>query len=163
MTIAVRAMTEADLPRLVAWFREPHVFRWWRETPDLDAVCAKYAPRIAGIERVHMLIVSELAQPVGFAQWYEWNASEDRAYYAIDADELGFDYTLGEPTAIGRGVGTALVARLLELLRERYAIGTRVSVTPHADNTASRRILEKNGFAYVDTVARGDAHYRCAL
>ncbi|HEX4453262.1 MAG TPA: GNAT family N-acetyltransferase [Kofleriaceae bacterium] len=163
MTIAVRAMTEADLPRLVAWFREPHVFRWWRETPDLDAVRAKYLPRLAGIELVHMLIVTEREQSVGFAQWYEWNSSEDRGYYTIESDELGFDYTLGEPTAIGRGVGTALVTRLLDLLRERYALGTRVSVTPHADNAASRRILEKNGFAYVETVARGDAHYRRAL
>jgi RimJ/RimL family protein N-acetyltransferase len=133
MTVTVRAMTEADLPRLVAWFREPHVFKWWRTTPDLDAVRAKYLPRIEGRELVHMLIVSEL------------------------------DHPFGEPTAIGRSLGTALVARLLELLRERYALGTRVSVTPHADNGPSRRILENNGFVYVETVARGDAHYRRAL
>jgi hypothetical protein len=82
MTIAVRAMTEADLARLVAWFREPHVFRWWRETPYLDAVRAKYLPRFAGIELVHMLIVTERAQPVGFAQWYEWNSSEAAAMVA---------------------------------------------------------------------------------
>ncbi|HEY1812830.1 MAG TPA: GNAT family N-acetyltransferase [Kofleriaceae bacterium] len=163
MTLALRVMTEVDLPQLVAWFREPHVHQWWRETPDLDAVRAKYLPRLRGVELVNMLIVTEHERSIGFAQWYEWRSSEDLAYYAVDVDELGIDYTIGEPTAIGRGVGTELVARLLDLLRSHYVLGTRVSVTPHASNAASRRILEKNDFAYVETVARGDAHYRRAL
>jgi aminoglycoside 6'-N-acetyltransferase len=163
VSVGLRAMAEADLPRLVAWFREPHVLRWWRDALELDEVRAKYLPRLTGVEPVHMLIVSERERPIGFAQWYGWDTDEDRSYYAVEPGEAGFDYTIGEPNAIGRGIGTELVARLLELLREHYELGTLVSVTPHAENLASRRILENNGFALVAIVARGDAHYRRAL
>lgn len=160
-------MIEADLPRLVAWFREPHVLRWWYVALDLEQTRAKYMPRIAGTEPVHMLIASEDTAPIGFAQWYGWDGDEDRAQYpTIGPGDLGIDYTIGEPSAIGRGLGTELVAGLLDLLRAKYAAGTPVSVTPNADNPASRRILERNGFAFValaEFAGAAMAHYRRAL
>jgi RimJ/RimL family protein N-acetyltransferase len=99
-----------------------------------------------------MLIVEADAVPVGLAQWYRWDDyTEDRDNYRIGAGELGLDYAIGEPSTFGRGVGTSMVARLLDLLRAETAPGTPVTVTPEAANSASRRVLEKNGFVHSAT------------
>ena len=145
-------MTEADLPSVVEWLAQPHVHRWWHLDYDLAAATKKYGPRLRGEEPTHMLIVESDAAPVGLAQWYRWDDyTEDRDNYRIGDGELGLDYAIGEPSTVGRGVGTIMIARLLDLLRAEAASGTPVTVTPEAANVASRRILEKNGFAHTAT------------
>jgi aminoglycoside 6'-N-acetyltransferase len=144
-------MTEDDLPLVVEWLARPHVDRWWHEAFDLAEVRAKYLPRLAGDEPTFMLTVLLDGAPIGLAQWYRWDDwAEDRDNYRIGAGEFGIDYAIGEPSACGRGVGTAMIGKLLDLLRADHAGSAPVTVTPEADNTASRRILEKNGFALVD-------------
>lgn len=145
-------MSEADLPDVGHWLAEPHVRRWWYIDHDLAAVAAKYGPRLRGEEATHMLIVEADNVAVGLAQWYGWDDYvEDRENYRIGPGELGIDYLIGSSAACGRGLGTAMVAELLELMRNSAAVGTPVSVTPEAANLASRRILEKNGFLHVAT------------
>jgi aminoglycoside 6'-N-acetyltransferase len=145
-------MTDADLPHVVEWLAQPHVHLWWRLDYDLPAATKKYGPRLRGEEPTHMLIVESDALPIGLAQWYRWDDyADDRDNYRIGAGELGFDYAIGAPAECGRGVGTIMIARLLDLLRTKAAPGTAVTVTPEAANTASRRILEKNGFAHTAT------------
>ena len=151
MAVTLRDMDEDDLPLLVHWLAQPHVVRWWYETPTLDQARAKYLPRLAGADSTHMLIVVGDGVPIGLAQWYEWDEEPaDRDNNRVGPGELGVDYTIGELGACYRGLGTEMVARLLELLRERYPAGTPVSVTPEAANLPSRRILEKNGFELVE-------------
>jgi len=151
MTLDLRAMTEGDLPLLVDWFRHPHVSQWWKSTPDLAQTRAKYLPRLRGEQPTRMITVLEDGAPVGLAQWYRWDDyAEDRDNYRIGRGELGIDYLIGDPPTCYRGLGTQLVDRLLGLLRSRFPAGTLVSVTPEADNTPSRRVLEKNGFTLVD-------------
>jgi aminoglycoside 6'-N-acetyltransferase len=151
MTVSLRPMVEDDLPLLVSWFRQPHVYRWWRRTPDLEQTRAKYLPRIRGEQPTEMITVLHDDAPIGLAQWYRWDAhAEDRDDYRIGRGELGIDYTIGDPAACCRGLGTQMIDRLLDLLRSRFPAGTPVSVTPEADNTPSRRVLEKNGFTLVD-------------
>jgi aminoglycoside 6'-N-acetyltransferase len=145
-------MTDADLPIVVDWLAQPHVHRWWHLGYDLAAVTKKYGPRLRGEDPTHMLIVESDAAPVGLAQWYRWDDyTEDRDNYRIGKGELGFDYAIGEPSTVGRGVGTIMIARLLDLLRDVAAPGMPVTVTPEAANTASRRVLEKNGFVHTAT------------
>ena len=59
--------------------------------------------------------------------------------------EAGIDYAIGDPTAVGHGIGTELVAALVyEVCRCTAPVG--LLVAPDATNTASRRVLEKNAF-----------------
>ena len=62
--------------------------------------------------------------------------------------EAGIDYAIGDPTAVGHGIGTGLVAALVhEVHRRAGPVG--LLVAPDATNTASRRVLEKNDFRLV--------------
>jgi RimJ/RimL family protein N-acetyltransferase len=151
MAISLRDMAEDDLPLVVEWMARPHVDRWWHEVFDLDAMRAKYLPRLAGVEPTFMLTVLADGVPIGLAQWYRWDDyAEDRDNYRIGVGELGIDYAIGELSACGHGAGTAMVGLLVELLGALDGGAVAVAVTPEAANSASRRILEKNGFALVD-------------
>jgi RimJ/RimL family protein N-acetyltransferase len=58
------------------------------------------------------------------------------------------DYAIGDPAWIGRGTGTELIAVLVTEIR-RHHPSAGMLVGPDAANTASRRVLEKNGFELV--------------
>jgi RimJ/RimL family protein N-acetyltransferase len=62
--------------------------------------------------------------------------------------EVGIDYAIGDPAWVGRGAGIALVAALVAEARS-HCPGAGVLVAAAAANAASRRVLEKNGFALV--------------
>jgi aminoglycoside 6'-N-acetyltransferase len=143
-------MTEADLPVVEAWLRRPHVAHWWAPDTPEESI-AKYRERVRPGARpaTHMLMVIVDNAPVGWCQWYLW------ADYAADAEaigardgEIGIDYAIGDLARIGRGVGTTLIATLVTEVRSRHP-GAGIPTTPEAANTASRRVLEKNGFDLV--------------
>lgn len=145
--LSLRLMTVDDLPAVGAWLRLPHVARWW--PPDAAEEIAKYRRRINGTRPTIMLMVTWSGDPIGWCQRYRW-ADYPTEAAAIDAceGEVGIDYAIGDPAWAGRGVGTKLIAALVAEVR-RYHPGAAIRTTPEAANTASRRVLEKNGFELV--------------
>ncbi len=96
-----------------------------------------------------MLIVTWEGNPIGWCQWYRW-ADYPAEAAAMDArdGEIGIDYAIGDPAWIGRGAGTQMVAALVAEGRRLHP-GVGILTAPAAANTASRRVLEKNGFELV--------------
>lgn len=148
--IRLRAMTTADLPLMCRWLSAAHVHQWWHDSAEPAAVSAHYLPDIEGTEPSHPLIVEVPAGPIGFGQWYRWADYPDYGSQ-LDAgpDEAGLDYLIGEPEYCGRGLGTRLIAQLIRHIREQDPTVGGVVVDPEAANTASRRVLEKNGLRLV--------------
>ena len=142
-------MSEADLPTVAGWLAEPHVARWWIPDTTAEVQLDKYRERINGSGATTMLIASVEGRPVGWAQWYHW-ADHPAPAHAMQArdGEAGIDYAIGDPTAVGHGLGTDLVAALVHEVR-RCTGPARLLVAPDATNTASRRALEKNSFQLV--------------
>lgn len=82
-------------------------------------------------------------------QWYRWaNYPAEAAGMGARDSEIGIDYAIGNPAWTGRGVGTLLVAALVAEARRRHP-GVGILTSADAANTASRRVLEKNGFHLV--------------
>jgi ribosomal-protein-alanine N-acetyltransferase len=65
-----------------------------------------------------------------------------------DAGEVEIGYGLAGPSR-GRGLGGRTVAALVEELRLHHGV-RRIVAYVVADNLASRRALERNGFALVE-------------
>jgi GNAT superfamily N-acetyltransferase len=83
---------------------------------------------------------------IGWCQWYRCEVDHDwAADVGAAPGDIGVDYAIGEPTCVGRGLGTLLVAALVTLVRAEHPDVAFVS-DPDAANAASRRVLEKNGF-----------------
>ena len=149
--IALRPMTQSDLPALEAWLTQPHVARWWTPDTTAEAELARYRERVngAGDLATIMLTVVRNDLPIGWCQWYRWANYPDEAV-AMEAfdHEVGIDYAIGDPSSVNRGVGTELIAALISEVR-RANPGCGLLVAPDAANAASRRVLEKNGFELV--------------
>ena len=149
--ISLSPMTEQDLPAVEAWLRLPHVARWWTPDTTPEEQIAKYRRRISREtgQATIMLTVRWDGVPIGWCQWYRW-ADYPADAAALDArdGEAGIDYAIGDPAWVGRGVGTKLIAALVAEVRRRHP-GAGILTEPDAANTASRRVLEKNGFGLV--------------
>ncbi|MEO8889123.1 MAG: GNAT family N-acetyltransferase [Jatrophihabitantaceae bacterium] len=146
MNLTLCPMADADLPVVAAWLLAPHVARWWTEDPAQEI--AGYARCIRGEEPTQARMVHLDGWAVGWCQWYRW-ADYPAGEYGAGPQDVGLDYAIGEAPLVGRGVGTAMIAALVaEVGRERPHAPLLVSVD--AENTASRRVLEKNGFALVE-------------
>jgi aminoglycoside 6'-N-acetyltransferase len=153
-----------DLELVAGWLLEPHVARWY-STRDADNELGQIRRGVLGEVPTHLLIVEEGGRPIGWCQWYLLGESPD---YANDVGarrgDAGIDYAVGDVTRVGCGVGTLLIALLIELVRDHHR-GAGIVVDPDARNVASRRILEKNGFSLVDVrvVPTGEADAPMAI
>jgi aminoglycoside 6'-N-acetyltransferase len=149
--MALRPMATSDLPALEAWLVQPHVARWWTADTTAEAELAQYRDRVNGQGDLAtiMLTVMRNDLPISWCQWYRWDDYPDEAQ-AMEAlpREVGIDYAIGDPSSIGHGVGTELIAALIAEVRRAHP-GCGLLVAPDAANTASRRVLEKNGFELV--------------
>ncbi len=144
-------MTDADLSDVESWLHEPHVERWWVPDTTVAAEVEEYRRRVVGEgdTATVMLVITEDGAPIGWCQWYRWDAYPDEAEaMGALAREVGIDYAIGEPGAVGRGLGTEMVAALVAEVRRQHR-GAGVLVDPDAANRASRRVLERNGFDLV--------------
>lgn len=146
--VALQPMTLADLAKVSAWLREPHVARWWTPESTAETELEKLRERLAegAGSATRLCMVLKDGDPAGWCQWYRWGDYPDEAR-AVDAriGEVGADYAIGVPGLLGRGVGTAMIAALIAEVR-RHHPGAGMVVAPEAANIPSRRILEKNGF-----------------
>lgn len=147
--VELRPLAAADLPLIERWLNEPHIARWWLTAStvaqEIDAIRAY----LAGAP-MEVLVAERDATPVGWCQWYRWHEDPDEAAeLGVEPGDVGIDYGIGEPTAVGHGVGTAMITALVRRVRH-LAPGAAIVVEPDAENVASRRVLEKNGFELVD-------------
>ena len=140
-----------DLPAVRRWLREPHVAHWWTPETTAEAEVAKIRRRVeAAGSATTMCSVEVDGRPVGWCQWYGWDDYPDEAAASgARTGEVGADYAIGNRDQIGRGVGTAMIARLVAVVRAHHP-GAGLLIAPDAANAPSRRVLEKNGFSLVE-------------
>jgi RimJ/RimL family protein N-acetyltransferase len=147
--LELRPMHLGDLTLVERWLGEPHVARWFLAGSSLEAELSDIRQSLSG-DQVHMLLVVRDGQPVGWCQWYPCDV--DPAWAAdMDAepDDVGVDYAIGERTHVGSGIGTELIAALVARVRA-VRPDSGIVADPEAENLASRRVLEKNGFELMD-------------
>src|SRR4051812_12041208 len=113
--IAFRPLTRADFSLLQAWFAEPHIARWWRESCDPRDIEAKYGPRVEGAEPTHVFIVELGRAPVGWIQWYRWSDYPEHATQLGAApNSAGIDLAIGDSRWLGRGLGPVLIRTFVD-------------------------------------------------
>lgn len=153
--IELRPMTRTDLGLVASWLSEPHVSRWWLGDTTAEAELAEITERViaSGDRATQMLTICESqsqdhgdAAPIGWCQWYPYDAyPDDAAALGAQVGDCGLDYAIGDPAAVGRGLGTQMIAALIAEIRRQHP-GCGLIVDPDARNVASRRVLEHNGF-----------------
>jgi aminoglycoside 6'-N-acetyltransferase len=172
--LALRTMRddEHDYRLIVRWRAQPHVHEWWDPddpAPDLDTVRAHYGPRVRGEEPTTACVIELDAAPIGYLQFYRWRAWPEAAETlgaGTDEGAFGIDLFIGEPSVIGRGVGTRVVSLACAYLEREHGASAVVLAT-ETTNHRAQRAYEKAGFAKVrrvlDTDTRGGERVWCWL
>jgi aminoglycoside 6'-N-acetyltransferase len=147
--IELRSLVTSDLALIDGWLREPHVSQWYLVGSSAEDEMHDLRASLGGAQPTYLLLAMEDGRPVGWCQWY---CCADYPDWAADVGagpgDIGIDYAIGDPARIGRGLGSDLIAALVRQVRGEYP-AAGVIAGPEAANTASRRVLEKNGFALV--------------
>jgi aminoglycoside 6'-N-acetyltransferase len=130
----------AHAPLLARWLAQPHVRAWWGE-PEA-------ALRETRIEGLAQALVAADGRPVGYLRWQRASREELDALGLVDVPtgSVDLDILLGEPDALGRGVGSAALALLVERLRADPAVPA-VGMSASVRNGRAIRAYEKAGFA----------------
>jgi aminoglycoside 6'-N-acetyltransferase len=153
MDLTFRALDRADLPRLGQWIAASHVQPWWREPADPASVEAAYGPAIDGPDPTELFVVQLDGRPIGFIQRCllrdnsDYGEALSRA--GTDPDAATIDYLIGDPTLVGQGLGTQLIATFVADTWVRHPDVDSIVVAVQQDNVASWRVLEKSGFRRV--------------
>jgi aminoglycoside 6'-N-acetyltransferase len=149
-----RRVTGDDLGLLRDWLARPHVRRWWNHDTSAAAVERDFGPAARGQEPSEDLLVSLDGRPFGLVQRcrlidYPEYLAELRALAAAPDDAITLDYFVADPDQTGRGLGPAMLDRIVERSWGDHPAATCVLVPVVATNRASWRALEKIGFTRV--------------
>jgi aminoglycoside 6'-N-acetyltransferase len=147
LRLAVRPMTGGDLGDVVRWVSVPHVAKWWDDRRSPEQVAAQYGPALRGEEPTRLWILEVNGRSVGFCQDYRIADYPDYALLTAKPDAVGFDYAIGDPAWVGKGIGTALLwTYLRDLVAPAYPGVSTLFAAPDHRNIASLRVLAKLGF-----------------
>ena len=124
--------------------------RWFRGQDigdDLERAQERYGGRIDGIEPTRMWVIEINGEPVGYVQDYLIGDHPEYAILTAEPDAIGVDYVIGEPSLVGKGIGTRVLRTFLrDVVRTYYPDATKYVACPDHRNAASLRVLEKLGF-----------------
>jgi RimJ/RimL family protein N-acetyltransferase len=151
--IYFRPMNLDDLPLMHRWVNTPHVREWWDGLPTLDAVVAKYSPRIMGKEPTRSFIVEADARPVGYIQSYRIADYPDYArQLGVDDRAAGVDLFVGQAEFVGQGSGSAILREFLRTIVFAHESATECIIGPEIGNHRAIRSYQRVGFRYWKTV-----------
>jgi RimJ/RimL family protein N-acetyltransferase len=153
--LSFRPLTEADVPRLWAWFDAPHARRWFARERTAASIVEEFMGYLAGSEPIHNYIVMYAGRDIGLVQWTRLGnfSLQMNGYEVTDPDVVNVDILIGDAGHVRRGLGAPLVRRFLDEIV--FAADPRFQtclIDPERENSAAIRAYEKAGFTFVRTV-----------
>ncbi|MFE5797750.1 GNAT family N-acetyltransferase [Streptomyces sp. NPDC056503] len=137
-----------DLPLLTQWMNDPAVAAFW-ELSGADSVTADHVrAQLEGDGRSVPCLGVLDSTPMSYFEIYRADLDPlARAYPALPHD-TGIHLLLGGVTDRGRGVGTALLRAVADLVLDHRPRCTRVVAEPDIRNTPSVSAFLSAGFRY---------------
>ena len=114
---------------------------------DLAAAERHYGPALDGEDPTRLWVLELNGRSVGMLQDYRVGDHPEYALLTAKPDAVGFDYLIGDPSWVGRGIGTRMLwGYLRDVVRPHYPAVTELFAAPDHRNAASLRVLDKLGF-----------------
>lgn len=143
---------EAHGSLVARWLNQPHVIRWWGD-PESNRTELRERREDA------QAIITLDGQPVGYLCWQSPSPSELEAAGLTDLprDLIDVDIMIGEPHALGRGVGPEALRRLFARLRATGASVVGVA-TAVANQRASSAYVQAGLRPFRDFLEQGERY-----
>jgi aminoglycoside 6'-N-acetyltransferase len=157
--IRFRPLEEADLPQIEAWLRVEHVAEWWRD--PLEIAVEKRQAALEGRRRTEQYVILEDERPLGMIQTYlvahypDWGE-----LVGAEPEAAGVDLFVGEPDAVGRGLGPEILREFARAVVFSRPATTAAVATVEEANRRSWRTFEKAGFRHVRDVEEDGLPHR---
>jgi aminoglycoside 6'-N-acetyltransferase len=136
-----RPVTPADLPLLREWRSRPHWVKWWGAAEGDGG----FFEEAMADPHTSAWIVELDGRAFAYAQDYDPHAWPGHPFAHLPAGARGIDQSIGDPSALGCGHGSAFVRAHCDRL---FAAGApAIGTDPHPDNARAIRAYEKAGFA----------------
>ncbi len=147
-SVEIRPLVREDFPGIVAWQSMPHVSRWWNdEARTVRDIEKHYGAALDGTDPTRLWVVAVNGRPCGFLQDYLIGDHPEFALLTAKPEAVGFDYLIGDPNLVGKGVGTRVLWEFLtNQVRSAYPDAPTFFAAPDNRNIGSRRMLAKLGF-----------------
>ncbi|GAB3836456.1 GNAT family N-acetyltransferase [Kribbella italica] len=152
--VTFRRVTRADFPLLAEWLAHPHVARWWNHETSPEAVERDFGAAVDGTEPSEdfLLLVdgvrAGLIQRSRLADYPEELEAFAELTEVPDGTVI-VDYFIGAEQQTGHGLGTAMIAALIERTWTDLPGTPAVLVAVVAANRNSWRALERAGLRRV--------------
>ena len=105
---------------------------------DLAAAERHYGPALDGADPTRLWVLELNGRSVGMLQDYRVADHPEYALLTAKPDAVGVDYLIGDPSWVGRGIGTRMLwAYLRDVVRPHYPAVAEVFAAPDHRNAAS--------------------------
>ena len=151
-SIRLRPAEPADAALLHAWDREPHVIKAVTDDPTAEEafIDADWEQEISDQSPVsYFLIGEENGRPVGAMQVIDPHLEPTRYWGEIEPNLRALDIWLGPADALGRGIGTAMMAQAIDACFADPVV-TAIVIDPLASNGEAHRFYQRLGFRPVE-------------
>ena len=158
--ITFKPLATTDLPPLHYWLNTSHVVKWYgKKTFTFDEIEKQYLPRISGQDPTKSFIITYQNNPIGYIQMYLVKDDRELQEY-VNADTIaGLDMFIGEPSYLGRGLGSKIIKEFLkQIVFKQPGISTCI-VDPLPTNPRMIHVNEKVGFKYLITTQGEEPKY----
>ena len=157
--IRFRPLEESDLPQVEAWLRAEHVAEWWRD--PLEIAVEKRREALEGRRAVDHYVILEDERPLGMIQTYRvGHHAEWGELIGAEPEAAGVDLFVGEPDAVGRGLGPEMLQEFARTIAFAHPETTALVATVEEANRRSWRAFEKAGFRHVRDVEEDGLPHR---
>ena len=133
---------DAHVDLVHGWFEAEHVRPWWGDpaTNREELAWHRAAEGVNGCR-----IITDRGEPVGYIQWTDLWVWVPDLPYDLPKGTVDLDILIGEPTAMGRGLGPAAVAAVVAQVTADCN-PPLFSMFTSAANERAMRAYEKIGF-----------------
>jgi aminoglycoside 6'-N-acetyltransferase len=140
----LRPANPDDLALVRRWDAQPHVIE---SDPNDDW---EWEQELARDPDWREQLVAEVGgRPVGFIQIIDPKREESHYWGECEENLRAIDIWIGEPTDLGRGLGTQMMTQAIERCFSDPLV-CAILVDPLASNTRARRFYERLGFGFVE-------------
>ena len=137
---------DSDDPALVhRWMNAEHVATNWNQAWSLRRWTDELGTQLAG-EHSMPCLVSRDGREVAYVELYRVLRDKLSACYPFEPNDLGVHIAIGESDAVGRGLGSSLLAAVAQGLLGADQDCRRVVAEPNVHNGASVAAFGKGGF-----------------
>ncbi|WP_181009453.1 GNAT family N-acetyltransferase [Streptomyces sp. SM11] len=140
-----------DIEMICEWMNRPHTAKGWEYDWPLERWDAHIRAQLrTGYSRP--VIVEQHGRPIAYMEFYRMAQDIVGHHYQARPHDLSVHLAIADPADTGQGLGSRIVGEITDEFLARDPACDTVVFEPDAANSASRRMIEKNGASLLGEV-----------